>query len=133
MVQQSLGSFLLVFVYLTQTEQGYKLSQDPAITTMIISGCYVIGMYIGFTLSLPMMVVSSLNPAVSLGMIVAVVFKPGYGIQNSGMSWAWIYLVFPWVGSIIAVIVYEFLFKKAQDVVEEHEEVDAEAHLIDQQ
>ena len=133
MVQQSLGSFLLVFVYLTQTEQGYKLSQDPAITTMIISGCYVIGMYIGFTLSLPMMVVSSLNPAVSLGMIVAVVFKPGYGIQNSGMSWAWIYLVFPWVGSIIAVIVYEFLFKKAQEVVEEHEEVDAEAHLIDQQ
>ena len=80
-----------------------------------------------------MMVVSSLNPAVSLGMIVAVVFKPGYGIQNSGMSWAWIYLVFPWVGSIVAVVVYEFLFKKAQDVVEEHEEVDAEAHLIDQQ
>lgn len=117
MVQQTLGSFLLVFVYLTQTEQGYKLSQDPAITTMIISGCYVIGMYIGFTLSSPMMIVSSLNPAVSLGMIVAVVFKPGRGIQNSGMAWAWIYLVFPWLGSIIAVIVYEFLFKKAQDVV----------------
>jgi hypothetical protein len=49
MVQQSLGGFLLVFVYLTQTEAGYKLSQDPAITTMIISGCYVIAMYIGFT------------------------------------------------------------------------------------
>ena len=134
MVQQTLGGFLLVFVYLTQTEAGYKLSQDPAITTMIISGCYIIAMYIGFSLAKPMMVVSSLNPAVSLGMIVAVVFKPGRGVKNSGMDWAWIYLVFPWLGAVIAVVVYELLFKKAQDVVQEHEEqeeLEAEAHLID--
>ena len=122
MVQQTLGGFLLVFVYLTQTEAGYKLSQDPAITTMIISGCYIIAMYIGFSLAKPMMVVSSLNPAISLGMIVAVVFKPGRGVKNSGMDWAWIYLVFPWLGAIIAVVVYELLFKKAQDVVQDHEE-----------
>jgi len=135
MVQQALGGFLLVFVYLTQTEEGYKLSNDPAITTMIISGCYVVAMYIGFSAVAPMMVVSSLNPAVSFGMIVAVVFKPGKGIQNSGMTWAWIYLVFPWVGAIVAVIVYEFLFKKAQDIVQEREEEveDAEARLIEQQ
>ena len=101
---------------------------------MIISGCYIIAMYIGFTSVRPMMVVSSLNPAVSLGMIVAVVFKPGRGVKNSGMDWAWIYLVFPWLGAVIAVVVYELLFKKAQDVVQEHEEqeeLDAEAHLID--
>jgi glycerol uptake facilitator-like aquaporin len=79
---------------------------------MIISGCYVIALYIGFS-SKPMMVISSQNPAISLGMITAVVFKPGRGIQNSGMTWAWIYLVFPWIGSVLAVVVYEFLFKKA--------------------
>ena len=49
MIQQILGGFLIVFVYLTQTEAGYKLSNDPAITTMIISGCYVIALYIGFS------------------------------------------------------------------------------------
>jgi len=50
------------------------------------------------------------------------------------MAWAWIYLVFPWIGSLIAVIVYELLFKKAQEVVQEREaEVDAEQALIDQQ
>ena len=54
MIQQILGSFLLVFVYLTQTEEGYKLSNDPAITTMIISGCYVIAMYIGMSPYSPM-------------------------------------------------------------------------------
>jgi len=51
-----------------------------------------------------------------------------------GMAWGWIYLAFPWIGALIAVIVYEFLFKKAQEVVQEREaEVDAEQALIDQQ
>lgn len=132
MVQQTLGGFLLVFVYLTQTEEGSKLSNDPAITTMIISGCYVVAMIIGFTGTHPIMVISSLNPAISLAMMTAVVFKPGKGVKNSGMTWAWIYLVFPWVGSLIAVLVYEFLFKRAQAMVEHHEEEveDAEAHLM---
>ena len=89
---------------------------------MIISGCYVVAMYIGFSTAAPMMVISSQNQAISLGMIVAVVFKPGRGVQNSGMSWAWIYLVFPWVGSVIAVAVYELLFKRGQDAVEARQE-----------
>ena len=45
-------------------------------------------------------------------------------------------MVFPWVGAVIAVVIYEYLFKKAQDLVQEHEEqeeLEAEAHLIDQQ
>lgn len=60
---------------------------------------------------------SSQNPAIALGMITAVVFKPGYGIQNSGMTFAWIYLLFPWIGAILAVIAYEFIFKRATAVV----------------
>jgi hypothetical protein len=59
MIQQALGGFLLVFVYLTQTEAGYKLSVDPAITTMIISGCYVVAIWIGFSTAAPMMTISS--------------------------------------------------------------------------
>jgi hypothetical protein len=52
------------------------------------------------------------------------------------MSWAWIYLVFPWVGSILAVFVYEFLFKKGQDAVDRRNELvedDAEARLVETQ
>jgi len=60
---------------------------------------------------------SSQNPAIALGMITAVVFKPGKGIQNSGMTFAWIYLLFPWIGAILAVIAYEFIFKRATAVV----------------
>ena len=129
-----LGSFLLVFVYLTQTEEGYKLSNDPAITTMIISGCYVVAMRIGISPKSAMQIIPSQNPAVSLGMMTAAVFDTQKTQKFDGMSWAWIYLVFPWVGAILAVIIYELLFKKAQDVVQERqEEVDAEAHLMEQQ
>lgn len=114
MIQQVLGGFLIVFVYLTQTEQGYKLSNDPAITTMIISGCYVIALYIGRSSSVWFMMVSPQNPAIALGMMTAVTFKPGkVSPPNGDMSWAWTYLVFPWIGSVVAVAVYEFLFKKA--------------------
>lgn len=60
---------------------------------------------------------SSQNPAIALGMMTAVVFKPGKGIQNSGMTFAWIYLLFPWIGAILAVIAYEFIFKRATAVV----------------
>ena len=81
-----------------------------------------------------MQTIPSQNPAVSLGMMTAAVFDPKKTAKFDGMSWAWIYLVFPWIGSIIAVVIYELLFKKAQEIVQEREaEVDAEAHLIDQQ
>ena len=81
-----------------------------------------------------MQVVPSQNPAVSLGMMTAAVFIAQKVAKYDGMAWAWIYLVFPWVGSVIAVVVYELIFKKAQEVVQERqEELDAEAHLMDQQ
>jgi glycerol uptake facilitator-like aquaporin len=47
MTQVILGSFLLVFMYLTQTETSTKLSNDPAITTAVVSSSYVISMIIG--------------------------------------------------------------------------------------
>ena len=81
-----------------------------------------------------MQVVPPQNPAVSLGMMTAAVFNAQKVAKYDGMVWAWIYLVFPWVGSVIAVVVYELIFKKAQEVVQERqEELDAEAYLMDQQ
>jgi len=101
---------------------------------MIISGCYVIALYIGMSPTSPMQTIPSQNPAVSLGMMTAAVFYAEKIAQFDGMNWAWISLVFPWIGAILAVIIYELLFKKAQDVVQERqEEVDAEARLMEQE
>ena len=48
------------------------------------------------------------------------------------MNFAWIYLVFSWGGSVLAVLMYEFGFKKAQDSIGIKEERDAEAELGDE-
>ena len=46
MISEIVGSFILVLMYLTQTEERYKLSNDAAITLMMISASYTIGMAI---------------------------------------------------------------------------------------
>jgi glycerol uptake facilitator-like aquaporin len=75
MVQETVGSFILVFCYLTQTEEKYKLSNDPAITTMIISGAYVVAMWLGFAgTKFFFRTISPLNPAVALGVITMITF-----------------------------------------------------------
>jgi glycerol uptake facilitator-like aquaporin len=117
-VQETVGSFILVFCYLTQTEEKYKLSNDPAITTMIISGAYVVAMWLGFVF--PFRTISPLNPAIALAVITMITF---HGDMNTQLSWSWIYLVFGWAGSLLAVALYEFGFKKATDVAEVHNEI----------
>jgi glycerol uptake facilitator-like aquaporin len=132
MVQETVGSFILVFCYLTQTEEKYKLSNDPAITTMIISGAYVVAMWLGFSGIIIFRTISPLNPAIALGVITMITFK---GDMNTNLSWSWIYLVFGWAGSLLAVALYEFGFKTATDVAEVHNEQaeeEAEAALMSQ-
>ena len=40
MMMETIGSMLITFLYLTQTEEKTKMSSDPAITTLIISATY---------------------------------------------------------------------------------------------
>ena len=57
---------MLVFLYLTQTEEKTKLSDDNAITTLIISAAYYVSIYwVGIfdMVASP----SPLNPAIALG------------------------------------------------------------------
>mgnify|MGYP001214288571 CR=1 FL=1 len=44
MVSETLGGFVLVLAYLTQTDEKYKLSNDAAITLMIITASYMVAM-----------------------------------------------------------------------------------------
>lgn len=45
MVLEVMGTAILVFLYLTQTEEKTKLSDDNAITTLIIAGAYFVANY----------------------------------------------------------------------------------------
>lgn len=118
MVSETLGSFILVVLYLTQTEASSKLTDDAALTTMVISASYTTALALahgrGRNWSL-----SPLNPAIALAEITMTTFVSG----TTRMSFSWIFLVFGWLGSLLAVVAFEFGFKKAQTLVEEQQEL----------
>lgn len=124
------GTFILVLAYLTQTEETYKLSEDSAITLLIISASYAVGL----ALSNPIEFWStgSLNPAISLATISYTTFSG----NTSEMHYSWVYFTFPWIGSLLAVLVFELVFRKAMNAVakvdEEQEEVQEEQAEISQ-
>jgi glycerol uptake facilitator-like aquaporin len=128
MVAEIVGGFILVMAYLTQTEPAYKLTGDAAITMMIISAAYVVAM----SLSPPkadMWSTSSFNPAVAIAEITFSTFD-----GNAGeMDWTWIFFTFAWLGSLLAVFIFEVLLRSAQRVVEhaeEHEEVEEASQAL---
>lgn len=130
MVAEIVGGFILVMAYLTQTEPAYKLTGDAAITMMIISAAYVVGMSLsppGFGL----WSTSSFNPAVAIAEITFSTFDG----NAREMSWTWIFFTFAWLGSLLAVFIFEVVFRSAQRAVEhaqEEEEVEeAEQALMD--
>jgi glycerol uptake facilitator-like aquaporin len=106
MISEVLGSFILVLIYLTQTEEKYKLSTDAAITLLIISGSYAMAMALASGYGSDWSV-SPLNPAIALSTITFAFF------DGKSMDWAWIYLTFSWLGSLLAVVMFEYGFKKA--------------------
>ena len=83
MVAEVVGAFILVMAYLTQTEPKYKLTNDAAITMLIISGAYTAAI----CMSPPAPIVgnppvllwstSSFNPAIAFSIVVYGTFN-GY-------------------------------------------------------
>ena len=81
---------------------------------MIVAGSYCFAIFVGTDTQ--KMSLSPINPAVAAGLITADIF---YG--NWKTTFAWPMCVFPFVGTLIGVIVYEFLYKRAVDAVDTNE------------
>jgi glycerol uptake facilitator-like aquaporin len=92
----------------------YELTSDPAIKMLIVSGSYCFAIFVGADTN--KMSLSPINPAVSAGLVAADIF-----FGNWKSTFAWPMCVFPYVGSLIGVIVYEFLYKRAVDAVDTNE------------
>jgi glycerol uptake facilitator-like aquaporin len=114
MLGEVLGAFFVAFLYLTQTENKTKISNDPAITTLIIAASYLASMLFACGSNKYM---SPLNPAVSLGMMLQQVYHgTGAGIKSF-----YVFLPFPLVGGLCAVFFYEFIYKRVQEAIQESE------------
>lgn len=60
---------------------------------------------------------SPLNPAVSLGIMFQQVFKG----NADGLKYIYVYLPFPLLGGLFAVLFYEKIYKRVQETIEESE------------
>jgi glycerol uptake facilitator-like aquaporin len=117
-----LGTFVVVFFYLTQTEEKTLFSKEKAITCFIIASSYIgaRAMCAGNHITASGAV---LNPAISIGTSFTQLFVWG----GTGIKWIWLYGGIPFAGAVIAVLFYEFIFKKTQEVLNddfEEEDVD---------
>ena len=73
MFMEVIGSMIITFLYLTQTEEKTKMSGDPAITTLIIAATYCA--VIGFSESNGVISGSPFNPASALGLFFSILFQ----------------------------------------------------------
>jgi hypothetical protein len=89
---------------------------------MIISASYTTALSVASTSN---WVLSPLNPAIALAEITMSLNKV------SEMNWVWIFLTFGWLGSILAVVLFEFVFRNAAAIVDgENSTRDEEKELL---
>lgn len=116
MVMEMIGAMLITFLYLTQTEKDTKMSEDPAITTLIIAATYVavvsFSEVFGVTVASRVMTGSPFNPAAAMGLLFAILFQGD--IRST--EHVWVFLIFSYIGSLLAVLLFECVYKKAMAV-----------------
>ena len=110
---QVVAAAILVFLYLTQTEEKTKLSDDNAITTLIIAAAYYVAVIWSSSYG-DVQNLNPVNPAIAFGDSCGMLFEPGN--QSSG---GWLFWLMPFGGSLLAVLLFELVFKKAAAAVEE--------------
>lgn len=99
-------TLIYVLVFLIQTERETRFSRDTSIWTLIIGGAY--GVCVTQAQSSQ---AGCLNPAYGLAVNLTQVFDYG----GVGMKYIWIWLLFPLLGAVCALLFHEFVFKKAQE------------------
>ena len=91
------------------------MSNDPAITTLIIASAYMAAMLM---VSGPDDYLTPLNPAVAFGTIMQQIFHS----NAKALAKFYVYLPFPLLGGITAVFFHEYVYKRVQDQIKETED-----------
>ena len=109
MLLEIIGAMIITFLYLTQTEEHTKMSPDPAITTLIIAATYTAVVGVSESGKIGVTTGSPFNPAAAAGIGAAILFQGN--IDQT--KFTWVYLFFAYAGSLLAVFLFEFVYKRA--------------------
>ena len=112
---------LLSFMYLSQTDWRYELAKEPAIKFLLVSAAYVTAIFMaadGQGASY-----SPINPAIASNLIIVQLIAGSFSA-----NFAWLYYIFPFCGALLGLIVFEFVYKRSMDKVQEQQN---ELRLLD--
>lgn len=127
MMQEILGTFIFVLFFKIVTDERLHFSKENAINCFIIAAAYVAARTIvnGSRLMYITSFGACLNPAVAVGITLVSVMNDA----GTTFTWFWLYWLMPFVGSIIAIIFYRFVYLKTQLMImkdEAHHEEEEE-------
>lgn len=119
-VQEALGSFICVLFFMMQTDEKMFFSREKAINCFIIASSYIAAraMFNGTAgaVNVVSLFGACLNPAIALGLILGALFNGTYG--TNAFTTLWLYPVMPFAGSVLALLFYEFVYKKTTETLE---------------
>ena len=113
-ILEILGSFFLVFMYLTSTEEKTKFTKDAAIQTIILAGSYLGAMLIA-GVKLEVLDASPVNPAIAIAFVF---FNP----TAKAFASLLIFSTMSLVGSVLALIFFRFVYQKTTETMEDIDE-----------
>lgn len=103
-----------------QTDEKMFFSREKAINCFIIASSYIAARAMFNGTSGAVNSISEfgacLNPAIALGLIFGAVFNGSYG--TNAFTTLWLYPVCPFGGSVLALLFYEFVYKKTTETLE---------------
>lgn len=117
-ILEGMGSFFLVFMYLSSTEEKTKFTKDAAVQTIILAGSYLGAMLLAGS-KIDNLKASPVNPAIALGIFI---FNTSEDIWIS----FWIFLGISFGGSLLALIFFRKVYQATIEAVDQMEEEEEE-------
>ena len=115
-MQEITGTFIFVLFFKIVTDERLHFSKENAINCFIIACSYVAARSIVNGVSLFTITANygcCLNPAVAVGISLNSLINKA----DDTLKWFWLYWTMPFVGSILAIIFYRFVYMKTQLMV----------------
>ena len=106
-------------LYLIATEKAYSFSNEPVIKMAIVAAAWTVAIIIGSDSSETSY--SPQNPAISMAILTNAIIDEDHFHRHYGLS----FMLMPYLGSIIGLLVYEFLHKPSIDKVRKYQGNDA--------
>ena len=118
MIAEFAGSFCFTFFYLSQSEEKTVISSIETIHCFVLAAAYVTARTIVRGNGVALCNYGAiLNPAIAIGIF----FSAWFNDFGAAWKYVWLYPVFPLFGAVAAIFFFEFVYKKTQEMLNDHD------------